>query len=104
MFLAEQARHHNTKLREQCACLAPTPRERTRTLMPRDLTKLLRRPQTALRPQQRLFLTRKPHVWYFLCTPPVKTGGRRVIHDRLGNILLIVGADKHAVRIFSNIG
>ena len=31
---------HNTKLREQCACLAPPPRERTRTLMPRGSTKL----------------------------------------------------------------
>ena len=57
---AEQVLPHNTKLRKQCACLAPAPRERTRTLMPRGSTKLLRRPQTALRPPQRLFLTRKP--------------------------------------------
>ena len=57
---ADQALPHHTKLREQCACLAPALRERTRTLMPRGSTKLLRRPQTALRPTQRLFPTRKP--------------------------------------------
>ena len=34
--------HNNTKLREQCAGLAPAPRERTRTLMPRGSTKPLR--------------------------------------------------------------
>ena len=43
----------------------------------RGSTKLLGRPQTALRPPQRLFLTRKPSCMVLYYTLPVQTGDRR---------------------------